>query len=115
MVFGDRTPGLVWGVGSAGAWGERAWKGEVGALGTEETGALGGEPPSLTEGLPCVNVNDEAGGLVSAQELVVHWAKENGAEDAGAAGSQGGHLLFLIPCIASSNPCSPAHSWPPDN
>lgn len=66
------------GVGEGGResiMGER--KGEVRTPRTEEPGATSEEARSLTEGLPRVDVNDEAGHLVSAQDLVVHWAKEN--------------------------------------
>lgn len=92
----DSWPGLgrqkcghgagVGGRGRSGPWGQR------------DLEAISRGTQSLTKGLPCVDVNDEAGGLVSAQDLVVHWAKEDRAEGAGAAGSQGGHpLLFLTP------------------
>lgn len=90
------------------ATGLLGWSGElevpehgVGVHGTERSRLWGQRDTgtwSLTKGLPSVDVNDEARGLVSAQDLVVHWARGNRAEGAGAADSQGGHLLlFLVP------------------
>lgn len=48
-----------------------------GLRGPRELDLWAGGQWSLTEGLPRVDVNDEARDLVSAQDLVVRWAKEN--------------------------------------
>lgn len=100
-------------------WGRGGWKGKsCGGRGREGAGLwaqsdLGlqtGGWWSLTEGLPCVDVNDEPGNLVSTQDLVIHWAKENGE----------GRALGLQPpwedTSSSSDqlvhPCSPVLTWP---
>lgn len=86
---------LAWGVGRVrmgdGEGGRKrtVWEGRAGSglWGQRDLGLQAGGQRSLTKGLPCVDVDDKAGNLVSAQDLVIHWAKENRG---GGAGSSSG-------------------------
>ena len=94
----------LWGRGKEGA-GLGAWSDQgLQAVAGGEKGAW----RSLTKGLPCMDVDDEPGNLVSTQDLVIHCTTENRGVRAGAAAVPGGPLLLsLITWSIPAAPCSP--------